>query len=142
APADRPAQLERAVLEPEAVVLADRLAPAAEVDALRPRRRRKQLRQRGRELAPLVERAQQVRVGGGMQLPQERQDLAADQAAEGVRVGRVGAEGEALRAAVGLRLRAPELEQRTDDPVLAPDADPARAAARDEPVEDRLDLVG
>ena len=43
--------------------------------------------------------------------------------------------------AVGLGLLAPERQQRTDDAVLAPRLDPARDAARDEPVEDGLDLV-
>ena len=44
-------------------------------------------------------------------------------------------------AAECLGLLAPERQQRADDTVLAARLDPLRAAARDEPVEDRLDLV-
>src|SRR5947199_372492 len=44
-------------------------------------------------------------------------------------------------AAVGLRLLAPELQERTDDAVLALGLDPAGDAARYEPVEDGFDLV-
>ena len=58
------------------------------------------------------------------------------------RVRRVDAERQPVGAAVRLGLLAPERQQRPDDAVLALRLDPARAAARDEPVEDRLDLVG
>ena len=44
-------------------------------------------------------------------------------------------------AAVRLRLLAPEREERPDDAVLASRSDPPRRAARDDAVEDRLDLV-
>ena len=44
--------------------------------------------------------------------------------------------------AVGVRLLAGDTEERPHDPVLAAHLDPARGAARDDPVEDRLGLVG
>src|SRR4051812_31624730 len=59
-PLDRPIEVDRPSFEPEAVVLAHRLHAAAEIDALRAGRRVEQLRERGRERAPLVEDAQDV----------------------------------------------------------------------------------
>src|SRR3954470_24347154 len=44
--------------------------------------------------------------------------------------------------AVAARLVSPDAEKRTDDVVLAPGLDSFRGAARREPVDDRLDLVG
>src|SRR5207253_4170441 len=140
-PADLAAQLHRSVLEPEPVVLADGLQPAAEIDALRAGGGRQQLRDRGRQQRALVERAEEVLVGGRVQPPEQRQDLVADQAALRLRVRGVDAEVELLGPAVGLRLLPPEREQWADDAVLAAHLDPRRTAARDEPVEDRLDLV-
>ena len=49
---------------------------------------------------------------------------------------------EPLVAAVGLGLLTPDTEQRPDDAVVAAHADARRAAARGQPVDDRLDLVG
>ena len=49
---------------------------------------------------------------------------------------------EPALAAERLGLLAPDAEQRPHDAVLAAHLDPLRAAARREPVEDRLDLVG
>ena len=49
--------------------------------------------------------------------------------------------GEAVLAAVGGRLLARDVEQRSHDAVLAAHLDPARRAARDDPVEHGLDLV-
>jgi hypothetical protein len=76
-----------------------------------------------------------------MEAAQERQDLVADQAALRVGVGRVDPEVEPGRAAVRLRLLPPERQKRVDDPVVGAGDDAGRRAARDEPVEDRLDLV-
>src|SRR5262249_44945022 len=50
--------------------------------------------------------------------------------------------GEPWGRAVGGRLLAPAGEQRPDDPARTPRLDAARSTARDEPVEDGLDLVG
>ena len=106
-------------LEPEPVVLAHRLEPAAEVDALRAGRRGEQLRERGRERLAQVERAEEVLVGGRMQAAEQRQDLLADQAALRVGVVESVAERETLGAAVRLRLLAPDGEERMDDAVVA-----------------------
>ena len=95
----------------------------------------------GGSVALRVEGAQDVLVGGGMELPEQRQDLVADQAALRVRVGRVDAELEPLAAAVRLGLVPPDGQQRMDDAVLPPRLDPGGGAARGEPVDDRLDLV-
>src|SRR5215468_3478394 len=75
APADLACQLDRAALEPEPLVLAHRLEAAAEVDALRPGRRRKQLGQRRRQRFTRVERPEEVLVRSRMEPTQERQDL-------------------------------------------------------------------
>ena len=56
-------------------------------------------------------------------------------------VRRVRAPREAVLPAVRLRLLAPDGEQRPDDAVRPPRPDAARRAARDEPVEHRLDLI-
>jgi hypothetical protein len=77
-----------------------------------------------------------------VQAPQERQDLLADQAALGVAVRGVAAGRQPDGAAVRVGLLATDAEERPDDAVLAAPLDPARSAARDEAVEDRLDLVG
>ena len=50
--------------------------------------------------------------------------------------------GRPASRAVRLRLLPPDGEQRPDDAVLALRLDPARPAARDEAVEDGLDVVG
>jgi hypothetical protein len=84
---------------------------------------------------------QEVLVGRRMQAAQERQDLVADQPPLRVGIRRVEAEVEPGRAAVRLRLRAPERQQRVDKSVGAPRCDACGRAARDEPVEDRLDLI-
>jgi len=77
-----------------------------------------------------------------MEAPEQRQDLVADEASLRVGVARVQPELETLQGAVLLRLGPPDAEQRADDAVGAPELDAGRCAAGDEPVEDRLDLVG
>ena len=77
-----------------------------------------------------------------MQLAQTRQDLLPDQTALRIAIGLVGPELQPFGTAVLLRLLAPDGEQRAHDAVLAARLDPLRHAARDEPVEDGLDLVG
>ena len=64
-----------------------------------------------------------------------------DQAPLRVGVGRVDADGQTVLAAIRFRLLPPEREQRTDDAVLARRPDPLAVAGRDEPVQDRLDLI-
>src|SRR5215211_1110658 len=132
---------DRRALEPQAVVLANRLDPAAEVDALRGCGVRKQLGERGRQRVALFERAQQVLVGCGMDPAEERQDLVADQPSDGARVRRVFAKRQAVLRAVAARLASPDAEKGADDTVLTLGLDSFRGAARDEAVEDRLDLV-
>ena len=138
------AELDRA-LQPERVVLADRADAAAEVGGLRARRRREELEERvlerSRKPRPLSCEREQVLVGAGMQAAQERQDLVPDEPALRVGVRGVHPEREPVRAAVLLRLLAPDRQQRADDAVLAAHLDPARASGGDEPVEDGLDLV-
>src|SRR6266568_3968462 len=77
-----------------------------------------------------------------MELAKPRQDLVTDQAALRVAVRAVDSEVEILGAAIGFRLLAPDGEHGPDDSVLAFRLDPARRSARDQPVEDGLDLVG
>src|SRR5215467_10427607 len=60
APQHLAAQLDRAALEPDAVVLTDDLHAVAEVDALRADRRVDELGERGRHRAPLFQRTQDV----------------------------------------------------------------------------------
>src|SRR6266487_3618525 len=130
APANRSLERHGAALEPGAVVLADELDPVAEIEPFRAGRRSDELGEGGLERGALLEGAQ------------EGQDAFADQPACRVLVGAVTAVVEPLRPAVGLGLPPPDRQQRTDDPVLALRLDPCRAAARHQPVEDRLDLVG
>src|SRR2546423_1795659 len=92
APADLARQLDRAALEPETLVLADGLEPAAEVDALRADRRREQLGERRRQRLAGVERTEEVLVRRRMEAAQQRQDLVPDQAA--LRVGVRGVDAE------------------------------------------------
>src|SRR4051812_26479748 len=99
--ADRPpapphlaVELDGGALEPEPRVLADGERAAAEVDALRADRRVEELGKRGRERPPLVESAEDVLARRGVDPLEERDDLVADQAADGVLVGRVDAERE------------------------------------------------
>ena len=110
-----------------------------------PARRGEQLRKRPfecpRQAGTLLGERQEVPVGARMQAPEEREDLVADQATLRVRVGGIGAEGQAVLSAVRLRLLPPEREQRTDDAVLARRPDALAVAGRDEPIEDRLDLI-
>ena len=89
---DLAVELDRAALEPEAVVLAHRLDAAAEVDALRADRRVEQLgeRRRHRRGARRATRRRFSRAAG-MDLLEQRQDLVADQAAHRVGVRRVDA---------------------------------------------------
>ena len=141
APAHLAVERDRRALEPQPVVLANRLHAASEVDALGAGGRREQLGERRRERLALVEGAQEVRVGGGMDAAQQRQDLVADQAANGVAVRRVVAERRVALFAVAAGVVAPDAEKRADDAVLALRLDAFRGAARDEAVEDRLDLV-
>ena len=141
APAHLAVEGDRRALEPRAVVLADDLASAAEVEARRAVDRVEQLDElRRRRLA--VREPEEVALRGWVQPAQERQDLVADQAALRARVRAVAAEVEALGEAVRLGVLAPAVEQRPDDAVRAAPVDLARRAARDDPVEDGLDLVG
>src|SRR5579859_6348839 len=145
---DRPrAEADRAALERDRVVLADRADAAAEVSLLRalaagqePVQRLLQLPRQARAL--VGGEGEQVVAGPGVELLQQREDLRADQAAFRVRVRAVAPVGEPGCGAVRLGVLAPQLEQRPDDTVLALRLDPAGASARDEPVEDGLDLVG
>ena len=83
-------------------MLAHGLDAAAEVDALRARAGESSSSASARrERAPLLERAQDVLVGGGMDLLEQRQDLAADQAAN-----RVGFEESMRNAARRARQKA------------------------------------
>jgi len=131
---------DRRALEPRAVVLADDLASAAEVEARRAVDRVEQLDElrRGR-LA--VSEPEQVALRGRMQPAQERQDLVADQATLRAGVRAVAAEVEPLGEAVRLGVLAPTAEERPDDPIRAAPIDLARRAARDDAVENGLDLV-
>src|SRR5690242_11900866 len=76
-----------------------------------------------------------------MELAQPWHDLVANQPPFRVAVRGVDAEVEPCGVAVRLRLLAPDLEQRAHDPVFALRLDRARDAARDESVQDSLDLV-
>src|SRR3954468_18524495 len=138
APADLAVERHRRALEPDVSVLPHRGETGAGVEPLRARCRREQVVQRGRLT---LGEAQQVPVGRRMQRAQAREDLGADQAALRVGVRRVAAKPEPVRAAVLLRLLAPELEQRAHDAVLAHRLYSLRGGAGDEPVEHRLDLV-
>src|ERR671924_186343 len=129
----------RASLEPDAVVLAHGLDTAAEVD---PRRAGRAPEQRLERARPSLREREKVLFRPGVELPEERDDLLADEAALGVRVGRVDPERHPDGPAVRLGLLAPDGQQRTHDAVLAPGLDTTGLAARDEPVEDGLDLVG
>src|SRR5712691_341086 len=142
APANLAVEWERPVLEPEAVVLAYRLEPAAQIDPLRAHRRAEQLGERRRHGRAGVERAQDVLVGRGMELAEERQDLLADQAALRLAIARIDAEREPFRFAIRNRLLTPHGQERVHDAVVAPWRHAGRAPARGEPVEDRLDLIG
>ena len=85
---------------------------------------------------------EQARAGARVELLEKRQDPLADQPA--LRRRRCDAstrQERPSRAAVRLGLLAPERQQRPHDAVLAPRADPAGRAARDDPVEHRLDLI-
>ena len=93
------------------------------------------------ERIALVEQREQVLLGGRVELPQERQDPLADQAALRAGVRRVRSEREADGAAVALRLLTADREQRAHDAVGALRLDPGGRPARDEAVEDGLDLV-
>src|SRR6476620_9609265 len=146
---DRPgAEADGAVLERDAVVFADGADAVAEVRFLRAGGGCEQLAQRplarAREARAFLGRCEreQVLAGAGVELLGERQDLRADQTPFRRVVGAVLAVRKARIVAVGACLLGPEVEQRPDDAVLALRLDPARAAARDEPVENGLDLVG
>src|SRR3954470_15336627 len=73
-PAHGSVEVDRPALEPEAVVLAHSLDPVAGAAARRAGRRREQLREGRRQCLSRVERVQDVLVGGGVELAQERQD--------------------------------------------------------------------
>src|SRR5919108_761273 len=77
-----------------------------------------------------------------MQAAEEREDLVADQPACRVRVRGIEPVRKFFRAAIVLGLAAPDRQERAHDPILALRLDPSGRSARDEPVEDRLDLVG
>ena len=143
APAHLAVELDRAALEPEPVVLAHRLDAAAEVDALRADRRVEQLGERGRHRPALVERAQDVLARGGMDLLEQRQDLARGS-------GRASCPGSTSRRGARARARGRTPRSPRARAAAAAGRRRPRAAALipfvlplvDEPVEDRLDLVG
>src|SRR5204862_423678 len=117
APADRPLERDRPGLEPEAIVFADCLQPAAEVEPPRPGRGIEQLRQRRGELAPLLENAQprrsRVRVGRVRHAVPKR----------GTRTLGAGARRTSSR-----RRRRPERSRpRRTESARADECDPARA---------------
>ena len=97
--------------------------PCAEVRRLRPVGRREELRERAlerpRQPRALVREREEVPVGAGMQPPEQREDLLANEPALRVGVRRVDAERERVLLAVAHGLLAPELEQRPHDAVLA-----------------------
>src|SRR4051794_16407536 len=93
-PLDRPIEVDRPRLEPQAVRLAHRLHAAAEIDALGGGRRVEQLRERRGKRPPLVEDAQDVLACRGMDALEQRQDLVADQPAQRVVIRGVDAPGE------------------------------------------------
>src|SRR5713226_1921225 len=138
-PAHLAVECDGRALEPDPVVLAHGGQAGAEVEPPRPGGRREQLVER-RPLS--LREPEQVALGGGMQLAQARQDLVPDETALRLAVGLVGPELEPFGTAVLLRLLAPDCEQRAHDAVLAARLDPFRNTTRDEPVQDRLDLVG
>src|SRR5690349_19020193 len=142
APANRSLERDRPPLEPGAVVLADELDAVAEIQPLGAHRRRDQLREGGLQRRAALQRTQQVLVGGWVDLPQERQDALANQSARRVAVAAVGAVVEPICPAVRLGLVTPERQQWAHDAVLTLRLDPRRPAARYEPVEDGLHLVG
>src|SRR5882757_9680211 len=76
-----------------------------------------------------------------MELAEERQDLLADQSALRLAIARINAKCEPCRFAVRDRLLTSHGQERMDDAVVAPWRHSGRAPARDEPVEDRLDLI-
>src|SRR5918996_2621702 len=89
-----------------------------------------------------IESGNDVLTGCRVQPLERGQDVVADDAPRRGWIRGIDPERQALRAAVALGLLAPQGQERTDDAVLAPDANAGRRPARGEPVEDRLDLVG
>src|SRR5688572_1084065 len=77
-----------------------------------------------------------------MEALEQGQNLVPNQATLRVGIARIDPEGKSSCAAVGLRLVAPEREQRAHDAVLALRLDASDGAARNEPIEHRLRLVG
>ena len=120
---DPPGAEAHAALEAHVVVLAHRAHAVAEVRGLRPVGRREELRERALELPrqprALVREREEVPVGAGMEPPEEREDLVADEPALRVGVRRVDAVREPVLLAVAHGVLAPELEERPHDAVLA-----------------------
>src|SRR3954471_1643826 len=77
APADAALERDRGLLEPDAVVLAHRRQPLAELDAARALGRGEEDVEPGR---PLLGHAEEVRLGARVEPAQEREQLVADQA--------------------------------------------------------------
>ena len=73
---------------------------------------------------------EQVALGGGVQLPEARQDLARGSGRAWCRVAGVTSELEAFGATVRLGLLAPDRQQRADDAVFALRLDPRERRAR------------
>src|SRR5919197_728669 len=115
---DAPRAEPRGAFEPHSVVLACCADAAAEIGDLRPRGRLEELCERplegARKPGRLVREREEVLVGSGMQLPEQRQDLVADQSALRVRVRGVEAERQPVLPAVHLGLLTPDPEQRAD----------------------------
>ncbi len=124
---DLAAQLDRAALEPEPVVLAHRLDAAAEVDALRAGRRVEQLGERRRQRPPLSSDAQDVLARGRMDPLEQRQDLVRGSGRASCPAfdesTRQASPRSRQNASVSSRQSA---EQRPHDAVLAAHLDPLR----------------
>src|SRR5207247_2254628 len=104
APAHGAVERDRGLLEPNAVVLAHRGEPAAEVEPLRAGPVGQELVELRRAL---LGRSKEVLPCRGVEPLEERDDLAADQPALRIGIRGVGAVLEAFRAAVRLGLVAP-----------------------------------
>ena len=132
-------------LEAQHVVPPHRPDAAAEIGATRPFERGDELHERGLEAArqprPLLPEREEVLSRARIELLEQRQEPLTDQPALRRAVRRVDPPREPVVPAVLLRLLPPDGEDRTDDAVGATGPDAARRAARDDAVENRLDLV-
>src|SRR5439155_4460854 len=98
APANLAGEVHRTALEPKAVVFANRLDAAAEIDTLRARGRGEQFGERRLERGALLECPEDVLVRRGMELAQQWQDLRANESPRGLEIRAVGPVGQAVGA--------------------------------------------